>query len=78
MHVDNGKSSTMSYNKTFETMVKAPIRDAIGNMHLRQCKPKLRYERYVPLARRNQPTTHDIENKLRQSLSLIRITRGLS
>lgn len=64
-------------DSTHKVMVIVPIRDATGNLHLRQCKPKLHYERYISLNRRNIPTTHDIESRLRHNLRLIRITKGL-
>lgn len=63
----------MIKNKTLFVMNKVPVKNETGNIIFNQCRPKLHYEKAKVL---QMPTTVDIEQRLRQSLHLIRITRG--
>jgi hypothetical protein len=60
-------------NATLITMNKAPIRDNIGRLRLRQCFPKLRI---INTPHPYVVTPHDVESKIIHILNLIRITRG--
>lgn len=68
----------MGQDSVFVVGRDCPARDATGNVHLRQCKPKLRVERYLSLNKRIEyaKTPHDVENRLRYGDLLRRIVRG--
>jgi hypothetical protein len=64
------------FSQTADVMANAPVKDAAGRLHLRQCKPKEHYQGYVSLNKRNIPTTFEVESMLRYRLSLYRIAQG--
>ncbi len=58
---------------TADTCNRAPIRLENGRMAFHQCRPKLHFEKP---ATRYAKTVVDIENRLRYTLSLYRITQN--
>lgn len=63
----------MISNKTLDVMINTAVKKENGKIVFSQCRPKLHYQ---PAKLLQMPTTVDIEARLRNSLHLIRITRG--
>lgn len=61
-------------NKTQDVCENVAVKKENGRVLFYQCRAVLKREKEYRVV---QPTPHDIENKLRHTLSLIRITRGL-
>lgn len=63
-------------DSALKVMRDGPVCNITGKLNLRQCKPRIRKERYISVNKRNLVTPHDIENRLRHNLRLIWITQG--
>jgi len=60
---------------TSDVISHAPIRLENGRMALRECRPKLHFEKPTTRYNKTLETPHDIENRLRYTLELIKITQ---